>query len=41
MMNDHVARMHTQFQSKPLKGRDHLVNVDADGKIILKLVLHN
>jgi hypothetical protein len=32
-------RMHKSFQSGKLKGRDHLEDLDVDGRIILKWVL--
>jgi hypothetical protein len=31
--------MHTEFQSKNLKGRDHLEDLSIDGSVILKCVL--
>jgi hypothetical protein len=31
--------MHTQFLSENLKGRDHLENIDVDGRVILKWIL--
>jgi hypothetical protein len=32
--------MHTKFQKENLKGRDHLIELGVDGRVILKRILN-
>jgi hypothetical protein len=34
-----IREMHTKFWSQNLKGRDHVEDLDVDGRIILQCIL--